>query len=561
MEESALIKDDMWQINLDYNGENNVASFFNSEGIIHPYPAKAVPEVINSLLLKIKEIINIKTVLDPFVGSGTVGLESKYLGFDFYGSDLNPLSVLISRTKSLTVRNPLYVKKQLSKFTSTLVEQYSTEELCCMVSFKNINYWFKEENIKQLQFIKHYIDVFLKKASTKYKETYALILLTAYSTTIRISSLTRNSEFKLYRMSQNDIKKHNINSIILFQSKVQELLDMLEQVNNAFETDSITKIFLSNAKNLSYLDNQKIDAVLTSPPYGDSHSTVAYGEFSRLSLQWMSDLLSKYLNINVYNDNCDGYLLGGKKSEVNIDFKVLVNSSKISSRLIEQMNQVIELEIKTYKTVLNNIQLLFKQLTKNIRININDEILLNLIQERVRLEVYRKINNKGIFKNSKTKEIAKLESINFIKDLLNTNPKKRYRRIIQLKSKLPFINEALIRKIKAQPKRIEEIIDFLRDLYQVVLETDRVLVDGGIQAWIVGHRTVLGKVNINLVGILAEWFESLGYIKITTLERQYSFKRLPHHINSTVTRNDEIKTMMQEHILVVKKISKSKNCE
>jgi DNA modification methylase len=30
-----------------------------------------------------------------------------------------------------------------------------------------------------------------------------------------------------------------------------------------------------------------IDLVVTSPPYGDSKTTVAYGQFSRLSLQWL----------------------------------------------------------------------------------------------------------------------------------------------------------------------------------------------------------------------------------------------------------------------------------
>lgn len=56
-----------------------------------------------------------------------------------------------------------------------------------------------------------------------------------------------------------------------------------------------------------------------------------------------------------------------------------------------------------------------------------------------------------------------------------------------------------------------------------------------------------------MAGILNDWFVSLGYNKITTLHRQYSFKRLPHHINSTITRKNEIKTMMQEHIIVVRK--------
>lgn len=33
--------------------------------------------------------------------------------------------------------------------------------------------------------------------------------------------------------------------------------------------------------------NVKFDLMITSPPYGDSRTTVAYGQFSRLSLQWL----------------------------------------------------------------------------------------------------------------------------------------------------------------------------------------------------------------------------------------------------------------------------------
>ena len=35
------------------------------------------------------------------------------------------------------------------------------------------------------------------------------------------------------------------------------------------------------------MKDNSIDLVVTSPPYGDSRTTVAYGQFSRLSLRWL----------------------------------------------------------------------------------------------------------------------------------------------------------------------------------------------------------------------------------------------------------------------------------
>ena len=38
--------------------------------------------------------------------------------------------------------------------------------------------------------------------------------------------------------------------------------------------------------------DEKIDIVITSPPYGDSKTTVAYGEFSSFSLEWLQGIIT-----------------------------------------------------------------------------------------------------------------------------------------------------------------------------------------------------------------------------------------------------------------------------
>ena len=123
----------------------------------------------------------------------------------------------------------------------------------------------------------------------------------------------------------------------------------------------------------------------------------------------------------------------------------------------------------------------------------------------------------------------------------------------QLEEKLDRVAETLNRNEKSIQKRKEEVIIFLKDLYKVVLETDRVMRKGGFQIWIVGHRTVMGKITINMEGILKDWFLNKGYVCKASLSRKYSFKRMPHHINSTIERCEEVNTMMNEYILVVRK--------
>ncbi|WP_202707737.1 hypothetical protein [Sporosalibacterium faouarense] len=553
-----ILENSLWEeIELDFESENDFSSFFSSDGNIHSYPAKAVPNMINSLLLKLSDLYEISSVLDPFVGSGTIGLEAKYLGLDFYGSDLNPLSILLTQTKLMTIKKTYYIKKRVLDFVNDIIKEYEKDVAIPLVNFNNINYWFKEENIRELSYLKMKVNKFIKN-SKKYKTTFALILLTAFSATIRYTSLSRNGEFKLYRMSPSDIKKFNVNSLEIYKKKIEYLLDMLKATNDTYKRETISQIQLKNAKNLDYLKDEKVDCIITSPPYGDSKSTVAYGQFSRLSIQWIGDLIYKYLHIKHDSADCDQYLLGGKKSVVDERKIYGYNSSKNLNELSKQMDSIISEDVEKYirakdklTEIISNINqshyLLKQELTR-------DEIVWKLIKERVRLEIYRNIKyNDTYLTNSKMRELAKSQCNMFFNELFNDKKKVSYKRIYQLRSKLPAILETINRKIKSLPSRKNEILDFFKDLYQVVLECDRVLKSGGIQTWIVGHRTVLGSITVNMESILSDWFKDINYEIITSLSRKYSFKRMPHHINSTITRKNKVKTMMNEYILIVKK--------
>lgn len=544
------------ELNLDYEGENKYTSFFSSTGNLHTYPAKAVPEMINDLIKKVMSIRSINTVLDPFVGSGTTALEAKYLGLDFWGSDLNPLAVLLSKTKVLTIENTIYTKKRLNEFITQIKEEYPRARLIPVYTFNSIEYWFKKENIYELSFLRFKINQFVNNSNKKNKEKYALILLTAFSSTIRKVSLTRNGEFKLYRMSPSDIERFSINAVDEFEEAVNRLLDMLVAANDSYKKETKSTICLQNAKTLTYLENNSIDLVITSPPYGDSKTTVAYGEFSKLSLQWMEDLLKKYVGIEVEDCNCDERLLGGRKSEWSIeDEEGFYNSEEIVKLELEMQSRIQEKkdELVKINAVLDEMKICIEngQFVSSALLHKND-ILYKLISERVRLDIYRKIK-KSKLKNKETKKLAKTNSIEYMKQMENESSSKYVIRQATLKEKIDKVRETIIRNEKSIQKRKEEVLVFLKDLYKVVIETDRVMKKDGFQVWIVGHRTVMGKIVVNMEGILRDWFLNRGYECEASLSRKYSFKRMPHHINSTIERCEEVNTMMNEYILVVRK--------
>ena len=170
-----------------------------------------------------------------------------------------------------------------------------------------------------LAVVKQYIDNIQDQHAREF-------FLVAFSQTIRECSWTRKNEFKLYKMASEKVKTFKpdvFNTIEKILSRNRKgLLEFIKLKGN----DSKTEIFDLNTVEKSPLELFKdgaSDFILTSPPYGDSTTTVAYGQFSRLTNQW--------LNISDAT-KLDAELMGGKRAAKlgNFESKILkANLNKI----------------------------------------------------------------------------------------------------------------------------------------------------------------------------------------------------------------------------------------
>ena len=88
----------------------------------------------------------------------------------------------------------------------------------------------------------------------------------------------------------------------------------------------------------SLLDNS-VDLIVTSPPYGDSRTTVAYGQFSRLALQWMGYDKEKIYSI-------DKISLGGIPTN---DLSVELDSQTLK----QVLSEIIKIDSTRAKDVLS----------------------------------------------------------------------------------------------------------------------------------------------------------------------------------------------------------------
>ena len=243
---------------------------------IHPYPAKMIPQIAHRLIEKYG---NPNTVLfDPYCGSGTTLLEGMLAGAIAIGTDLNPLARLIARVKT----TPLDIA-ELDKE----IRQFPTEapnRAIQIPDIPNIDYWFSQSSQRDLAAIRQHIE-------NLSGNNIADVFRVAFSSTVRKSSWTRNSEFKLYRVSPRQMNSHNAKPFEMMKHSLSDLRNSLHSLN-AVLTDkiSIPKVYGFNSVTelpADVISPGSIDLVVTSPPYGDSRTTVAYGQFSRLSSQWL----------------------------------------------------------------------------------------------------------------------------------------------------------------------------------------------------------------------------------------------------------------------------------
>lgn len=334
---------------------------------IHNYPAMMVCPISRNILRIIKEIKPIESVLDPFMGSGTVLVESMLAGVqDIYGSDINPFAVYLSKVKT-TRLDISELQAAAQKLYEDIANRYSDYDIQIdgvddvmrnsyqldltakdgwgksapvyltryvddnqldipVPDFKNIGYWFKPRVILLLSLIKEEIN---NIENTDIRN----FVFIAFSEAIRFVSNRRNGEFKMFRMPPAKVDSFTPDVIKEFTTILNRNIEKMNSFNEACDERDIhpsVRVLSNDASVLADVPDESIDLVITSPPYGDSRTTVAYGEYSRLSLQWLDlfELSEKDIM------GIDKSLMGGAKFRNGFEYIV---SSKILRESLEKI--------------------------------------------------------------------------------------------------------------------------------------------------------------------------------------------------------------------------------
>ena len=314
------------------------------------YPAMMVPVTQSIIIEAISHVCpNEAWAIDPFMGSGTSLMSCMEFGFNVFGQDINPFSVLLTKAKIFSFDMVGYEK------TYVQIKQHieSDTDQSIAVSFKNIDKWFNKRTQIGLSKIRRAIQCIEIKSFRYY-------YWTIYAEAIRIGGNDRTSTFKMHCRSVEELKRRDIDIIKEFLvlakrgfNDINNYRIKLEKCNLLIDNkySRKTNIIWGNTQKAINSD-LKFDLLVSSPPYGDNHTTVTYGQTSYLPLQWIDkkDLDCPYDYLRT-SQEIDRQSLGGR-----IDRKVLkeeIYSLMAKSKVLRDFYQSIPdgEKHKYYKTL------------------------------------------------------------------------------------------------------------------------------------------------------------------------------------------------------------------
>ncbi|MBI4267756.1 MAG: site-specific DNA-methyltransferase [Chloroflexi bacterium] len=305
------------------------------------YPAMMVPQMQAKLISIMREVAPwIRNIYDPYLGSGTIMTESMLQGLDFKGDDINPLAVLICQAKS----GPFFPEVFKNKIIQLAAAIDSDNRDDIDVTFVNRDKWFREDVAPELTKIR-------RAVQQEPSEWCRKLCWLALAETVRLTSNSRTSTYKLHVRPGDEINSRPITSIAIFKQALENICQKLEALtrilldkgllNTGHYKGSVQiRLHDTRIKVSEETDNGLSDLLLTSPPYGDNDTTVPYGQFSYLPLQWidLQDIHescdSSFLNTT---HEIDKRSLGGIKAKALKDVSELRKDSPSLDRTLEDL--------------------------------------------------------------------------------------------------------------------------------------------------------------------------------------------------------------------------------
>lgn len=244
---------------------------------LHPYPAMVADELARDLVAT--HVPPDSRILDPFCGSGRI-LAAADRASVRVGIDANPLAWLLTRAK-LSRARPEIISNILRDVSN--IQKVNPKYQLKTTAHGSVD-WFTPEIALDLE----KVVVWLNDLQLADPELF--LTASALSATVREVSFAKQNGWKLHRLNAEERAVFKASVFDRFERRLRYCEKELK--GDAKHTCGVSEVHLGDARFLTETvgHHGHFDVILTSPPYGDSRTTVQYGAASALCLFVVSKL-------------------------------------------------------------------------------------------------------------------------------------------------------------------------------------------------------------------------------------------------------------------------------
>jgi Predicted DNA modification methylase len=250
---------------------------------LHPYPAKFPPQLPHSIIKKFA--CKNATILDPFCGSGTTLVEARLLGCNAIGVDVNGLSSLLSKVKAtpLSEKELSLIKSFLNVVSNEIFQWEMKRPTIEIKKIDGLEHWFQPNVAEELT---HILNLISKLRNENVSDFLRIVLS---SIIVRVSNQESDTRFA----AKNKNIPNNF-ALKLFYSRTNEYLSRITEYSKQVNGNGYLKLLNADSRDLSMLEDECIDIIITSPPYANTYDYYLYHKFRK---RWL-DLDVQYAQYN-----------------------------------------------------------------------------------------------------------------------------------------------------------------------------------------------------------------------------------------------------------------------
>lgn len=265
------------------------------------FPAKFHPPVVRALLERFTQPDDI--VLDPFCGSGTVGVEAAALGRHSVLVDVDPIAVVVAMAKTRRYE-PRRLRKTMQAVVTGLeksrrgpdaYERFKFEDLTDaeyadatlefgneIPAIPNLNHWFRRYVVIDLAKI---VRAITRAELSPSHRLFADVVLASIIRNVSQADPVPVSGLEVTKwMREREAKGRLVDPFSSFASAMDKAVAASEDFYGATRHTIRTSVHPGDATNIRASTKVVADAVLTSPPY---HGAVDYYRRHQLEMFWL----------------------------------------------------------------------------------------------------------------------------------------------------------------------------------------------------------------------------------------------------------------------------------